>query len=537
MPRPTVRPCAQSRPLRRPLRRTLRAAAVAVLVASQVLVPSAARAQLLPGLGDGGEMTAAAERQLGDQIARELYRDPDYIDDPVLVDYVQSIWQPLLAAARVRGELTPELDERFAWAVLLGRDRSINAFALPGGYLGVHLGLIAVTDSRDELATVLGHELSHVTQRHIARIMAKQSRDMPLMLAALVLGVIAASKSRSGDAGQAMIMGSQAMAMQNQLNFSRDMEREADRVGFGVMTQAGFAPQGAASMFEKLQYASRLNDNGSYPYLRSHPLNSERISDMQARFQFRGDGAAPNDASAGPRTATAPALRMDHAIVAARARVLSRPGVDVLRLWIDAASGTEFARRSPAQQAGMLAAAALAANELRDQRAARALSDRLTPLAAADPASARLARLLSAELYLAAGAAPQAAALLDVRAGTRAEMLLAAQAAVAMRQAGPAAAPLRDWVATHPRDAGAWQMLASVYSAQNDTLRAVRAYAEANVAVLDYAAARDRFKAAQDLAARGTGGTVDHYEASIIDTRARAVEALLREQQAEPPLR
>src|SRR5688572_30474613 len=314
----------------RPPKPRLRSLCAVLLIASQLALPPLAQAQLLPGMGDG-EMTASAERRLGDQIARELYRDPDYIDDPVLVDYVQAIWQPLMAAARVRGELTPELDERFAWQVLLGRDRSINAFALPGGYLGVHLGLIAVTDSRDELATVLGHELSHVTQRHIARIMAKQSRDMPLMLAALVLGVIAASKSGSGDAGQAVIMGSQAMAMQNQLNFSRDMEREADRVGFGAMTQAGLAPQRAAAVREKLQYAARLNDDGSYPYLRSHPLNSERTSDMQARTPPRGDGATA-------------APQMDHAIVAARARVLSRPGVDLLRQWIDAASGMEFSR-------------------------------------------------------------------------------------------------------------------------------------------------------------------------------------------------
>jgi len=372
----------------------------------------------------------------------------------------------------------------------------------------------------------------------------------------MVLGMIAAGKSRNGDAGQAVLMGSQAMAMQNQLDFSRDMEREADRVGFGVMTQAGFAPQGAASMFEKLQYASRLNDNGSYPYLRSHPLNSERISDMQARFQFRGEGAAPEDASAGSalpgavrpssaRSAAAPALRMDHAMVAARARVLSRPGPDVLRQWIDSASGTDFARRSAAQQAGLLYAAALGANELRDLRAARAMADRLSTHAAADPAAAALARLLSAELYLAAGAAPQAAALLDVGATggasasgrTRAELLLAAQAAVATRQPSALVAPLRDWVAVHPRDAGGWHALASLYVAQGDTLRAVRADAEANVAVLDYAAARDRFKAAQEIAMRGTGGVVDHYEASIIDTRARTVEALLRAQQDEPPLR
>ena len=525
-------------------RASLRKACATAVIASQLLLPfsSPVRAQRLPGMGDGGEMTASAERRLGDQIARELYREPDFIDDPVLVDYVQSIWTRLLAAARVRGELTPELDERFAWTLLLGRDRSINAFALPGGYLGMHLGLIAATDSSDEIATVLGHELSHVTQRHIARMMSKQSRQMPLLLAAMVLGMVAAAKSRSGDAGQAVVMGTQAMAMQNQLDFSRDMEREADRIGFGVMTQAGFAPEGAASMFEKLQYASRLNDNGSYPYLRSHPLNTERISDMQARFQFRN----PTDSPGAPgRPATTPP-KMDHAMIAARARVLSQPGVDVLRQWTVAASsaGGDLARQTAARQAGVLYAAALASIELRENAAARAFAERLSPLTKDDPAAARLARLLQAEIELAVGAAPRAAALLDASpprdAGKRErpELLLAAQVAIALRKPDPMVAPLRDWVAVHPRDALAWRTLGNLYGAQNDTLRAVRADAEANVAILDYAAARDRLKAAQTLASQGgNSGVVDHYEASIVDTRARAVEALWREQQEDKPLR
>ena len=112
------------------------------------------------------------------------------------------------------------------------RDRSVNAFALPGGYVGVHLGLIAMTGTRDELASVLAHELSHVTQRHIARGIANSKRQSLIGLAAMILGVLAASRAGSADGANAAIVGGQAAAIQGQLNFSRDMEREADRIGF-----------------------------------------------------------------------------------------------------------------------------------------------------------------------------------------------------------------------------------------------------------------------------------------------------------------
>ena len=236
-------------PLRLLIRTPFAPAMLAALLVCQT-VPALAQ---LPTLGDGSDMASAAERRLGDRIARELYRDPDYIDDPVLVEYVQNIWQPLMTAARARGELSPELEERFAWEILLGKDRSVNAFALPGGYMGVHLGLIGVVSSRDELASVLAHEMSHVTQRHISRLMTQQSRQTPWLIGAMILGAFAASKSP--DAANALVVGGQAVAAQNQLNFSRDMEREADRVGYGVMTQAGYSGQGFVSMFEKLQNA------------------------------------------------------------------------------------------------------------------------------------------------------------------------------------------------------------------------------------------------------------------------------------------
>ena len=511
--------------------RVLRAGVAIILIASQLLAPAFVQARGLAGFGDG-EMTVAAERELGDRIIRELYQDPDYLDDPVLAEYVDGIWQRLLKAARQRGDLTDELDHGFAWRVILGRDRDVNAFALPGGYLGVNTGLIAITASADELAMVLGHELSHITQRHIARKLDKEQRQLPLLLAGMIVGALAASKSSHGDAGTAIMAGSQAAMAQSQLAYSRDMEREADRLGFGVMTQAGFAPQGAASMFERLQMASRIDDNGSWPYLRSHPLNNERIADMQARFQFKADKAPP----------TVP-LTLTHAIIAARARVLSRPGADTLRQYVDAAnSPAELARAAPTAQAAALAAGALAASELSEHRGARALAARLAALTAADASAARLARLLQAEIELAAGAPKAAAALLDARAADRPTQLLAAQALVALH-GGPdtalLAGNLRDRVARDPHDAGAWIALARLYEVLGQPLRAVRAEAEARAAVQDWGAALDRLKAGQAMArnAGGNAGKGDFFEASIIDARTREVQAKVKELAAEAPLR
>ena len=484
----------------------------------------------LPTLGDPSDLTTSAERRLGDRIIRELYRDPDYIDDPVIADYVQGIWRPLMAAAKARGELSPELDERFAWEILLGRDRTVNAFALPGGYLGVHLGLIGVVTTRDELASVLAHELSHVTQRHISRLITQQSKQTPLLLGAMILGALAASKNPG--ATQALVVGGQALAMQNQLNFSRDMEREADRIGYGLMAPAGFAPQGFVSMFDKLQQANRLNDNGSWPYLRSHPLTTERMADMHSRLP-------PGEAAA----ATTVPSTLEHAMVAARARVLANPGVDTLRQWIAEPQGSGFAALPASRRVGVLYAVALGSNQLRDAAGARAAAKKLEDLVRNDAAAHRLAKLLAAEIELAAGDAAAAVNALAADAtntntssssssNRRPELVLRSQALLRAGRAGEGTSALQTWVATHPRDATAWQLLASTWQAQGQALRAVRAEAEAHAARYDYAAAVDRFKAGQDLARRG-GPQVDHIEASIIDTRLRAVESLLREQAAE----
>ena len=493
---------------------------------------SSASGAQLPNLGDGSDLTSSDERRLGERIARELYRDPDYIDDPVLVEYVQGIWQPLLAAARLRGDLSAELDERFAWEVLMGRDRSVNAFALPGGYFGLHLGLIAVVSSRDELASVLGHELTHVTQRHISRLISKQSAQSPWLIGAMILGALAASKNP--DAANALITGGQAVAAQNQLNFSRDMEREADRIGFGVMTQAGFEAQGFVSMFEKLQQASRLNDRGSFPYLRGHPLTTERMADMQARVRTTKTGISAPAADRG---------KLEHALVTTRARVLSYSAIDDLHGWAALTRSEGFVAQEPARQAASLYGAAYSALKLRDFAAGLKFQARLAEVTRNEAAAERLTRLLGAELALASGDARQALLLLGPAAQgdggvtatlRRPDVLLSSQAQLGAGQASVATQSLQTWVSAHPRDATAWQLLSSAYASQGQMVRAVRADAESRVALMDYGAALERFKAAQGLARElSSKGAADHIEASILDTRARQVALLLKEQAVE----
>jgi predicted Zn-dependent protease len=363
-------------------------ALAALLSASLALSTPWAQAQVrLPALGDSAseDLPVGAERRLGEQIMREIKRDPAYLDDPVLLDYVRSLWGPLLQAARSRGDIGPDIEQAFAWNLFLVQDRSVNAFALPGGHVGVHLGLIAVTATRDELAAVLAHELSHVSQRHIARSMGSASRQGALGVAAMLLGVLIAARSSNPDAAQAAIAGGQAAMIQGQLNFSRDMEREADRIGYGVFRDAGFAAHGMAAMFDKLDQAGRLNDSGGFPYLRSHPLTSERLAEARSRLSDPAVGAAAGRDSL-------------HELMQARARVLMEPTADHWRRLVAqaqrspgaaSAGAAATALGTPAARTGALYAGALAAARLGDHRTAAALAEDLAAALSPDAAGAR----------------------------------------------------------------------------------------------------------------------------------------------------
>jgi predicted Zn-dependent protease len=376
--------------------------------------------------------------------------------------------------------------------------------------------------SQDELASVLAHELSHITQRHIARLISRQSAQGPILLGAMILGALAAASNP--QAATALIAGGQAVAVQGQLNFSRDMEREADRVGYSVLTDSGFMPQGFVSMFEKLQQANRFNDTGAFPYLRSHPLTTERIADMQARQQLL--------------PVVVSKTQLQHVLLAARARALSQLGVDAQRGLMQRAAA-QSATALPEQRAAALYSGVLAALTQRAYFQAELWHTELLKLTVRDPAAQRLSRLLGVELALAQGQPALALQQLgsDARSAARAELVFWSQATLALlrQQPEPEGAllisRLQSRVLSHPSDALAWQLLSSAYGVQGNTLRSVTAEAEMFAARLDDQGALNRYRAAQDKLRQMP--QPDNIEASIIDTRVRQLAARIREQALE----
>jgi predicted Zn-dependent protease len=241
-----------------------------------ILAIQPALAADLPDLGEVSRQyfSDQEEQSLGRTIMRDVYTDPRYLDDPEIETYLNQLGYRLVSVSS-RNQRT------FTFFVL--DDPTINAFALPGGNIGVHTGLLLAAQSESELAGVIAHEISHVTQNHMARMVAAQSQSYWPTMAALALALLA---SRSNpNVASAAIASTQAYSIQNQLSYSRDYEREADRLGYELMTRAGFDPRAMSTFFERLQRASRFYDSSAPAYLRTHPLTSERIADMEARSE------------------------------------------------------------------------------------------------------------------------------------------------------------------------------------------------------------------------------------------------------------
>lgn len=231
----------------------------------------------LPDLGDtaSASLSPAMEKRIGEEaLSAFRFQDPTYIDDPEIETYLDSLGARLTVSGKAG-------TNDFSFFAL--KDPTINAFAMPGGVIGVHSGLIVTSQSESELAAVIAHEMAHVEQRHIARSIAQQANATPWLIASILIAILAARKTP--EASQAVLATGQAALIQNQLNYSRDFEREADRVGLQILQAGGFDPQGMSSFFARMQKANQLAESDAPAYLRTHPLTEERISDVEGRVR------------------------------------------------------------------------------------------------------------------------------------------------------------------------------------------------------------------------------------------------------------
>ena len=232
----------------------------------------------LPDIGDSSQsvFSSSLEREVGDAFMRQVRASATLVDDPEVADYVQSLGYSLTSTGG--GAST-------GFNFFVVHEDAVNAFAAPGGWVGVNTGLILASESESELAAVLAHEIAHVTQRHIARSIELSERSNIAALAGLLAAVaIGIANPEAGSAAAATVLGSQA---QQQLNFSRTNEQEADRVGIQMLLDAGFDPSAMAGFFEKLQTASRYYRRPP-EFLSTHPVTTSRIADAQGRARQFG---------------------------------------------------------------------------------------------------------------------------------------------------------------------------------------------------------------------------------------------------------
>jgi predicted Zn-dependent protease len=482
----------------------------------------------LPTLGDTAraDLSPVLERRLGEEIMNDIRRDRDYLDDDPILEFLNNFGENLVAASPgARGETNADF---FFFAV---RDPMINAFALPGGFIAVHSQLLIAAQSESELASVLSHEIGHVSQRHIARMLGQQKQDALLPLAAFILAALVGKAGGGADAAMGVMMGGQGLAIQRQLNFSRDAEREADRVGFQTMRAAGYDTTGMVAFFKRLQSTTRLY--GEAPaWLSSHPLTGERIADIQSRIREN------------PKVGQIRPDSIDFHLVRARARVLqdeSQKGRDEAR---SAFQGQIAEQNTQHQTAGMYGMAFLALKQ-GDLKAAQSWLDKARASTKPRPGvfsserpgsdGAAMFTGLSIEIKLAPGQ-PQEVLAQAVQEAEQAHQkfplsrALARQYADAMIASGKldqAASFLRDQVQQYREEPKLYDKLAKTYAAQGKIALQHMALAESYVLTGALPAAVDQLNLARKAR------DVSFYDQAVIDARERELQQKQRDEKKE----
>jgi predicted Zn-dependent protease len=463
------------------------------LLAGLLAVAGRAPAQPLPELGDASASVVSPqmERRIGEDIVRQIrFNDPAYLDDPEVTDYLDGLGRRLVA--QVPG--APRDFEFFAM-----RDPAVNAFALPGGFVGVNTGLLTLTESESELASVLGHEIGHVVQHHIARLTADQQQMQIPAMAALAAAVLLGASRPDLAVGAAAA--AQGGLVQRQLSFSREFEREADRVGFQTMQAAGFDVRAMPEFFEKLQRNSRVSEDGSVPgYLRTHPLTSERIADIQ------------NRAASAPYHQHLDSL--DFYLVRAKLRAQSGEPQDAVESFAAAVRDKRYTNEAAARYG--LVTARLRARQLAEARQDLAT---LRATGAQSPMIETLSARVQRESGDAAGALATLAQALQRYPGRLPLIYAYAQA---LRDAGrhpEVLAVLADPIRRHPDDAHLRGLQAQTYAALGKRLLQHQAQAELYVLKGSMPAAIEQLQLAR---AAGDG---NFYELSAVEARLKELRA------------
>jgi predicted Zn-dependent protease len=481
---------------------------IAFALAAPPTLPAAyAQTPDLPSLGDANDedLPPAVERRLGEQIMGEVRRDPSYLPDPDAAEYINRLGYQLVA-------VSPSRSLDFVFFVL--RDPMMNAFALPGGFIGVHSGLVLAAQNESELAGVMAHEIGHVTQRHIARMIAKQKDSALISIGALLLAILASRSgaSGSGDLTQAAILGGQAAAIQQQLNFSRDAEREADRVGFQILIDAGFDPRGLEGFFARLQSGTRIYEGTAPVYLRTHPLTIERIADMQNRTR---------DLRVRQR-----ADSLDFQLVRARLRVLQETANQGWRDALEYFQGQLQNRTTTSETAAYYGAAVAALRlNLNDLAVENALAARRRTMAP----SAMLDKIVSEARFAAARTAGERSEALALAREAAARFPLSTVAVAnyveLLNRAGEhnqAIAYLREQVAITRNQASYFALLGRSYAALGKQSLHHQSVAEM------YSLLGARVAALQQFELARLANDADYYTMSEIDARIRELQAQIK---------
>lgn len=450
----------------------------------------------LPDLGDVSRTSFSESREaaLGGRIMRQIRAEKAYLHDAELSEYLNNLGDRLAAA-------NPNPAGHFYFFAV--SDPSINAFALPGGFIGVHTGLIAAARNESELAGVVAHEIAHVSQNHIARIVGAQKSSTLTTLAALAIAILAA-RSDQGQVSQAAMATAQALSIQNQLDFTRDHEREADRIGLQTLEKSGFSPVGMATFFERLQAQMRFVDNSAPAYLRTHPLTFERMADIQNRLGETKPSLVPDSLEFKLIRAKVMAAEGEAAEAMKRAQsVLSEHPDDVEALYALTASALRAGNRALAQSS-LASLEQRVASPLVASLAARVLLD-------GKQTQAAVQRLRSA-LQRHGTSRPLAEAYADT-------LLLAGQGSEAKKL-------ITDYLRVWPDDPDFLDLLARANFA-------LGLGAEGHLAQAEALRQQDLLVAAVDQleSARRAGG--DYYTQSIVDARLRELQERIKEEKKQ----